>query len=109
MQFKTRLVEELIGKTIDELMEGKTREEQDAHVPVQFEDGKRPRCVLCTMTGTKIIRTSYKCGLCGIPLCCFGFTHGERDCFGEAHKSEVEYQRVLKKHLAMKNLDTRKK
>lgn len=109
-EYKTQLVEALIGKNIDELMEGKALEEEDEHVPVLMEDGKRSRCVLCTMDdSTKLVRTSFMCACCGVPLCCIGSSRGKRDCFGEAHKHQKKYQEVLDKHFAMKKLDRSKK
>ena len=69
VQFKTRLVEVLVGERIDKLLSGTNMEEHEQHKPIHMEGNMRLRCVYCTMRGKTIVRTRYKCAVCGVPLC----------------------------------------
>jgi DDE_Tnp_1-like zinc-ribbon len=67
VQFMMLLVEGLVGKSMDALMQ--TPSENDQHVLVQIEDGVRSRCVYCALMSIGTPRTRYQCTACAVPLC----------------------------------------
>jgi hypothetical protein len=101
VQFKMQLVEDLVGRSIDDLFEsggGGGRAEQ--HTPVHIGGGVRSRCAYCALM-SRVRRTRYQCAGCGVPLCSIGNGRVEDDCFTAAHETEDRRQMVGKKYLEM--------
>lgn len=107
VQFKMLLVEGLVGKSMDALMQ--TPSENDQHVLVQIEDGVRSRCAYCALMSMGTPRTRYQCAACGVPLCAVGSSPHKVDCFALAHETEDRREMVLKKYLEMQKRNSKKK
>ena len=102
VQFKMKLVDDLVGKSIDNLFEsGECADDQ--HTPVHVAGTSRSPCVYCAVISRpKVRRTRYQCGKCGIPLCSIGNGKVGDDCFTMAHKTDETLEIVLKKNSEMK-------
>lgn len=102
VQFKMKLVDDLVGKSIDNLFEsGECADDQ--HTPVHVAGTSRSLCVYCAVISRpKVRRTRYQCGKCGIPLCSIGNGKVGDDCFTMAHKTDETLEIVLKKNSEMK-------
>ncbi|MFM7529124.1 MAG: exonuclease domain-containing protein [Nodosilinea sp.] len=109
VDYKIRLVEYLVGKDINELLEGKSKEENDEHKPIELPQGRRERCVVCTMESGGRTRTRFRCQVCGVALCVPGHGKHINNCFAEAHSSLDVLKKVLKKAEAMKRNDSSQK
>jgi hypothetical protein len=107
VQFKMLLVEGLVGKSMDELMQ--TPSENDRHVLVQIGDGVRSRCAYCALMSKGTPRTRYQCAACGVPLCAVGSSPHKVDCFALAHETDDRREMVLKKYSEMKKRNSKKK
>lgn len=103
VHFKMKLVESLIGRTIDSLFEvGGGEEEQ--HQPVRIADGVRSQCAWCSLMSRKK-RTRYQCAKCGIPLCSIGTGRVAEDCFTIAHETEEKIDMIHRRFDNMKKYD----
>jgi DDE_Tnp_1-like zinc-ribbon len=100
VQFKVLLVEGLVGKSMDALMQ--TPSKNDQHVLVQIEDGVWSRCAYCALMSMGTSRTRYQCAACGVPLCAVGSSPHKVDCFVLAHETEDRREMVLKKRKSKK-------
>jgi DDE_Tnp_1-like zinc-ribbon len=80
-----KLVEDLVGRNIDNLFEGGGQVEQ--HTPVHIEGGVQLRCAYCALM-SRMQRTRYQCAGCGVPLCSIGNGKVQDDCFTTAHETE---------------------
>lgn len=107
VQFKMLLVEGLVGKSMDALMQ--TPSENDQHVLIQIEDGVRSRCAYCALMSKGTPRTRYQCAACGVPLCAVGSSPHKVDCFALAHETNDRREMVLKKYLEMQKRNSKKK
>lgn len=109
VQFKMQLVEDLVGKSMDELFAGGAEfEERQQHNPVHLEGGIRARCAYCALM-SRVRRTRFQCAACGVPLCSIGCGKVEDDCFTVAHETEDRQQMVCKKYLEMQKRNTKAK
>jgi DNA polymerase III epsilon subunit-like protein len=99
VQFKMQLVEDLVGKSINDLFEsgGTERGGGEHHTPIHIVGGVRPRCAYCSML-SRFRRTRYQCAGCGVPLCSIGNGRVEDDCFTAAHETEDRRQMVCKRY-----------
>ena len=100
VQFKMQLVEDLVGRKIDELFESGGAGRVEQHTPVHIEGGVRSRCAYCALM-SRMRRTRYQCAGCGVPLCSIGNGRVDDDCFTQAHETEDRRQMVAKKYLEM--------
>jgi hypothetical protein len=108
VQFKRKLVEELVGKSWHDLYnDAPVDEETEEHVCVPIPSGQRVKCTWCALMSGHT-RTRFQCAKCGVPLCSMGSGKVKVDCFAEAHKTEERKEMVLKKHLQMKSLNPRR-
>jgi hypothetical protein len=85
VQFKMKLVDNLVRKKIDSLFESGGCAD-DQHAPVHITDEVRSLCVWCALM-SRLRQTRYQCAKCGIPLCSIGNGRVEEDCFTAAHKT----------------------
>jgi Transposase IS4 len=87
-KFKLLLVEDLIGGSIEALLDSSLVSQQDEHVciPIEGKHG-RHRCAYCSLM-SRNCRTRFQCKACGVPLCSVGNGRVENDCFSEAHETE---------------------
>jgi hypothetical protein len=108
VQFKMQLVEDLVGRSMDDLFETGGSVGGEQHTPVHIEGGVRSRCAYCALMST-VRRTRYQCSCCGVPLCSIGSGKVEDDCFTAAHKTEDRRQMVCKKYLEMQKRNTKQK
>jgi hypothetical protein len=108
VEFKMELVEELVGKSMDDLFGSACVSEEHEHVPVPIAGGTRSRCSYCALM-SRVRRTRYQCAICGFPLCLMGRGKVESDCFSEAHETEDRRQMVLKKYSEMQKRNRRQK
>jgi hypothetical protein len=106
VQFKMKLVEDLVGRNIDILFEGGGQVEQ--HTPVHIEGGVQLQCAYCALM-SRMRRTRYQCAGCGVPLCSIGNGKVQDKCFKTAHETEERLEMVCKKHAAMKKRNRRQK
>ena len=106
VQFKMKLVEDLVGQKMDTLLEMAETGEQ--HNPVKVEGGVRSRCAYCALM-SRVRRTRYRCAGCGVPLCSIGSGKVEDDCFTVAHETEERRSMVCKKYLEMQKRNTKQK
>jgi hypothetical protein len=106
VQFKLKLVEDLVGKTVDDLF-GNDEERED-HTPVHIQGEVRSRCAFCALL-SRVRRTRYKCLGCGVPLCSIGSGKVDDDCFTIAHETEDRRQLVCTKYLEMQKRNTKHK
>jgi Transposase IS4 len=102
VEYKSRLVIGLVGKSFDELADMNDKEEEEEHVPIRLVGTVRHRCVNCALTSSNPRRTRYQCSSCEIPLCSIGNGRVENDCFTIAHKSKERLNLICKKYTAMK-------
>jgi hypothetical protein len=99
-----KLVEDLVGRNINNLFEGGGQLEQ--HNPVHIEDVVvRLRCAYCALM-SQMRQTRYQCAGCGVPLCSIGNGKVQDDCFTIAHET---LEMVCKKHAEMKKRTRRQK
>jgi hypothetical protein len=106
VQFKMKLVEDLVRRNINSLFQGGGQLEQ--HSPVHIEDGIRLRCAYCTLM-SQMQRTRYQCAGCGVPLCSIGNRNVQDNCFTIAHETVERLEMVCKKHAEMKKRTRRQK
>jgi hypothetical protein len=66
VQLKMKLVEDLVGRNIDNLFESRGAAVEQ-HTPVHIEDGVWPRCAYCAVQMSRMRRTRYQCASCGVP------------------------------------------
>ena len=104
VQFKMQLVEDLVGRAIDDLFS--SEEERLEHIPTHIEGGVRSRCAYCALL-SRVRRTRYKCVGCGVPLCSIGSGKVEDDCFSIAHESEERRQLICVKYVEMQKKNTK--
>jgi Transposase IS4 len=104
VEFKLKLVEDLVGKSLDDLHRKSSVEEEAEHKCVPIPGGNRVKCAYCGLMSRES-RTRYQCVVCGVPLCSMGSGKVKHDCFTEAHKTPDRIEMVLKKHqrMQMKN------
>jgi DDE_Tnp_1-like zinc-ribbon len=107
VEFKMHLVEGLVGKSMDALME--TPSDNDRHVLVQIEGDVRSRCAYCALMSKGTPRTWYQCAACGVPLCAVGSSPNKVDSFAMAHETEDRREMVHKKYLEMQKRNSKKK
>ena len=100
VQFKMKLVEDLVGNRIDRVFETQ-RGGCDQHTPVHLANEVRSLCVFCALMSRQR-RTRYQCAKCGVPLCSIGNGRVQEDCFTVAHETEEKLDLVCKKHVEMK-------
>ena len=105
VEFKMKLVEHLVGRSIDNLFEGEGGGGEQ-HTPVHVEGGKRLRCAYCALM-SRTRRTRIQCAGCGVPLCSIGNGRIGDDCFTLAHETEDRQQMVRRKYDEMKKKVTR--
>lgn len=105
VEFKMKLVEQLIGRSIDNLFEDEGGGGEQ-HTPVHVEGGKRLRCAYCALM-SRTRRTRIQCAGCGVPLCSIGNGRIGDDCFTLAHETEDRQQMVRRKYDEMKKKVTR--
>jgi hypothetical protein len=103
VQFKMKLVEDLAGKRIHNLLHGSPEDEETMteHRCIQIPNGAQARCAYCSS------RTTYQCIGCGVPLCHMGNGQVKYDCFREAHETEDRREMVLAKYLQMQMKNSR--
>jgi hypothetical protein len=107
VQFKLLLVEGLVGKSMDALMQ--TPCDNDEHVLVQIEGGVRSRCAYCALMSMGTPRTRYQCAACGVPLCAVGSSPNKVDCFAMAHQTDDRRHMVQNKYLEMQKRNSKRK
>jgi DDE_Tnp_1-like zinc-ribbon len=107
VQFKMKLVEDLVGRNIDNLFDG-GGVDLDQHTPVHVENNVRLRCAYCALM-SRMRRTRYQCAGCGVPLCSIGNGKVEDDCFTIAHETEERLEMVCQKHVELKKRNRRQK
>jgi hypothetical protein len=86
-QFKMQLIEDLVGKSANDLFSGSNADDVLEHICVPIPDGRRVKCAYCGLM-TQECRTRYMCAACGVTLCSMG-------------SGKVNYKMVQKKHLQM--------
>ena len=106
VQFKMKLVEDLVGRNMEDLFEKAEAGEQ--HTPVKVEGGVRSRCAYCALM-SRVRRTRYQCVACGVALCSIGSGKVEDDCFTVAHETEELRKMVCKKYVEMQKRNTKPK
>jgi hypothetical protein len=99
-QFKMQLIEDLVGKSANDLFSGSNADDVLEHICVPIPDGRRVKCAYCGIM-TRECRTRYMCAACVVPLCSMGSGKVNYDCFTEAHKTQDRIEMVQKKHLQM--------
>jgi hypothetical protein len=99
-QFKMQLIEDLVGKSANDLFSGSNADDVLEHICVPIPDGRRVKCAYCGIM-TRECRTRYLCAACVVPLCSMGSGKVNYDCFTEAHKTQDRIEMVQKKHLQM--------
>jgi hypothetical protein len=105
VEFKMKLVEDLVGRSIDNLFDGEGgRGEQ--HTPVHIEGGQRLWCAYCALM-SRTRRTRIQCAGCGVPLCSIGNGRVGDNCFTLAHETEDRRDMVCRKYDKMKKKVTR--
>ena len=105
VHFKMKLVESLIGRTIDSLFEvGGGGGEEEQQQPVRNADDVRSQCAWCSLMSRKK-RTRYQCAKCGIPLCSIGTGRVAEDCFTIAHETEEKIDMIHRRFDNMKKYD----
>jgi DNA polymerase III epsilon subunit-like protein len=111
VQFKMQLVEDLAGKSIHDLLHGRSPEDDETteHRCVPIPNGARARCAYCSLLSRGSSRTRYQCIGCGVPLCHMGNGQVKYDCFREAHETDDRREMVLAKYLRMQAKNTRQK
>ena len=111
VEFKTRLVESLVGEKLKDSISD--RENGVEHAMVKISDSIRQKCSYCALTGTSS-RTRYMCEGCGVPYCSIGSGRTTKDCFALAHDNEQIRQICIDKYAAQqkntpKTLRTKKR
>jgi hypothetical protein len=103
-EFKMKLVEDLVGKKLKDLLGDSNVDEEMEHKCIPIPGGRRVKCAYCGLMSRET-RTRYMCAVCGVPLCSMGSGKVKYDCFAEAHKTQDRVDMVLKKHqqMQMKN------
>jgi hypothetical protein len=100
VQFKMKLVEDLVGRSINNLFKsGGGGGEQ--HTPVHIEGVVRSRCAYCALM-SRMRRTRYQSAGCGVPLCSIGNSKVDNNCFAIAHETVERQELVCKKYDEMK-------
>jgi hypothetical protein len=105
VEFKMKLVEDLVGRSIDNLFDGKGGGGKQ-HTPVHIEGGQRARCAYCVLM-SRTRRTRIQCAGCGVPLCSIGNGRIGDNCFTLAHETEDRWEMVCRKYDKMKKKVTR--
>jgi hypothetical protein len=105
VEFKMKLVEDLVGRSIDNLFDGKGGGGEQ-HTPVHIKGGQRSRCAYCALM-SRTRRTRIQCAGCGVPLCSIGNGRVGDDCFTLAHETEDWREMVYRKYDEMKKKVTR--
>jgi hypothetical protein len=100
VEFKMKLVEDLVGRSIDNLFDGKG-EGGEQHTPVHIEGGQRSWCAYCALM-SRTRRTRIQCAGCGVPLCSIGNERVGDDCFTLTHETEDRREMVCRKYNEMK-------
>jgi ribosomal protein L34E len=100
VQFKMKLVDNLVGKNIDSLFDSGGCAD-DQHVPVHITDEVTSLCVWCALM-SRSRQTRYQCAKCGIPLSSIGNGRVEEDCFTAAHETGDRLEMVQRKNDEMK-------
>jgi DNA polymerase III epsilon subunit-like protein len=85
VEFKTRLVESLVGKNVMDLAQNQDRVVE--HAKVKLPGNSRQRCTYCALTGIQS-RSRFMCQGCGVPFCSIGCGKAIKDCFALAHENE---------------------
>lgn len=98
VQFKMELIEGLVGRSIDDLVD--TSATDVPHSPIHVEGNVRLRCAYCALL-SRFQRTRYICAKCGVPLCTIGNGKVENDCFTKAHEFEHVRRLVSSKYEEM--------
>jgi hypothetical protein len=106
VQLKIKLVEDLVGRSINNLFESGGQRTAEQHTPVHIADGVWPWYAYCALM-SKMHRTRYQCAGCGVPLCSIGNRKVEDDCFTIAHETEYQREMVCKKYDKMKKIKRR--
>jgi hypothetical protein len=105
VQFKTKLVEDLVVRSIDNLFESRGGGGVQ-HTPVHIEGGVRSRFAYCALMSRKH-RTRYQCAGCGVPLCSIGNGKVDDNCFTIAHETAERQELVCKKYDEIKKRNRR--
>jgi hypothetical protein len=105
VQFKMKLVEDLVGRSIDNLFESRAGGGEQ-HTPVHIEGGVRSQCAYCALM-SRMRRTRYQCAGCGVPLCLIGNSKVDDNCFTIAHETVERQELVCKKYDEMKKRNRR--
>jgi hypothetical protein len=100
VEFKMKLVEDLVGRSIDNLFNGKGGGGEQ-HTPVHIEGGQRSRCTYCALM-SRTRRTRIQCAGCGVPLCSMGNMRVGDNCFTLDHETEDRWEMVCRKYDEMK-------
>jgi hypothetical protein len=85
IQFKMKLVKDLVGRSIDNLFESRVGGGEQ-HTPVHIEGGVRSRCAYCALM-SRMRRTGHQYAGCGVPLCSIGNGKVDKKCFTIAHET----------------------
>jgi hypothetical protein len=91
VHFKMKLVEDLVGRSINNIFESGGGGGGEQHTPAHIKGGVQPRCAYCALM-SRMHRTRYQCAGCGVPLCSIGNRKVDNYCFTIAHET-VERQR----------------
>ena len=112
VEFKTKLVQDLVGKLLNDLHANSPVDEEAEHSRcVPIPGGNRGvKCAYCGLMRRES-RTRYQCVVCGVPLCSMGSGKVKHDCFTESHKTQDRIEMVLAKHqqMQMKNPNRKSK
>ena len=102
-----KMIEDLLGKSMEELRGDSGVREQAEHKCVLNPAGNRVKCAYCGLM-SRNKRTRFQCAVCDVPLCSMGSGKAEEDCITEAHKSKQITEMVLKKHQQMQTMNPRR-
>jgi hypothetical protein len=105
VEFKIKLVEDLVGRSIDNPFDGKGGGGEQ-HTPVHIEGGQRSWSAYCALM-SRTRRTRIQCAGCGVPLCSIGNGRVGDDFFTLAHETEDRQEMVCRKYDKMKKKVTR--
>lgn len=103
--FKMKVVESLLGKKTEDLLNEPNRETVEQHVAVHLPENTRYRCAFCNLQHGRSRRTRYKCLACDVPLCTMGNGRNNDDCFALAHKSEEIRLQVCNRATIMQRMN----
>ena len=108
-KFKMHLVEDLVGKKIEDLGQRSDVVQELEHTCGLIPNNVRARCAYCSLMSRGNSRTRFQCVVCGVPLCPMGSGRVQHDCFTEAHETEERRQMVLQKYLQMQKKNSKHK